>query len=193
MIQKTKIKNKNIKEMNIYKIMLIGGASGKTCFFNRCFGEGFHPTGCTIGLDFKMKEMQLEEGQTIKLQVWDTAGQERFYIITRCYLKGVDGLILMYDITDKYSFNFARKWINEYKGNLLEKVPIFLIGNKIDKEYDRRVTTEEGIILAKELGCIFYECSVKSNINVDSIINGIVKKINGNYEQIVSQRERGYK
>ena len=191
MFQKTKIKNNDTKKMNIYKIMIVGDSiAGKTCFLLRYFGEGFHPTTPhTIGLDFKMKEIQLEEGQTIKLQIWDTAGQDRCYTMIKSYLKGTDGLIFIYDITSKYSFNFVRNWIIEYKGYLLEKVPIFLIGNKIDMEYDRQVSSEEGILLAKEYGCIFYECSAKSNINIDSIINGIVKKINDNYEQIVSQRK----
>ena len=104
MIQKTETKNKDIKEMNTYKIMLIGDSiAGKTCFLLRCFGEGFQHTGTTIGLDFKMKEMQLEEGQTIKLQIWDTASLDRYYTIIKNYLKGADGLILIYDVTNKYS------------------------------------------------------------------------------------------
>lgn len=186
MIQKAKNKNKDIKGKNIYKIMLIGdSAPGKTCFLLRCTGWLFPEYhAITIGLDYRMKEMQIEEGQTIKLQIQDTPGQERFYVIGRNYYHAADGFILIYEITDKYSFNFVRNWIKKYKGDLLEKAPIFLIGNKIDREENRKVTTEEGILFAKEHGCIFYECSAKSFINIDSIVNGIAKKIHDNYKRI---------
>ena len=189
-MQKKQIKNQDIKKINIYKIFLIGGTEGgKTPFLLRYFGEGFREISLpTISIDYKMKEMQLEEGNTIKLQIWDTPGLERLNVLIRNFLHGADGIILIYDITRIYSFDFVRNWIKKYKENILEKVPVFLVGNKIDKEEYREVTTEEGIILAKKHGFIFYECSVKSNINIDSIINGILKKINDNYEQIVYQR-----
>ena len=187
---KVEIKNKDIKKINVYKIILIGDSvAGKTCFLLRCFGERFQELHLTtIGIDFRKKEIQLEESNTVQLLIWDTPGQERFFTFIRNYLPGVDGIILIYDITSIYSFDFVRNWIKKYKENILEKVPVFLVGNKIDKEEYRQVTTEEGIILAKKHGFIFYECSVKSNINIDSIINGILKKINDNYEQIVYQR-----
>ena len=91
MNQKKQIKNQDIKKINIYKIILIGGTEGgKTSFLLRYFGEGFQEFSLpTIAIDYKMKEMQLEEGNTIKLQIWDTAGLERLNAVIRNYLTGL--------------------------------------------------------------------------------------------------------
>lgn len=66
----------------------------------------------TIGVDFKIKTFE-SNGSTIKLQIWDTAGQERFKTITASYYKGAHGIILVYDITDRQSFNDIENWLGE--------------------------------------------------------------------------------
>ena len=167
--------------MNIYNIILVGYTAGKTNFLLRCVGEDFrHNHLTTIGYEFKIKEMQLEDGNTVKLCIWDTAGQERFYTLISHDFQKYDGIILIYDVTEKESFDFVKDLYKRYKGRINEKSPIFLVGNKIDEEEHRQISTEEGILYAKKHGFIFYECSAKLNINIDSIINAIFKKINDN-------------
>ena len=101
----------------VYKIFLLGGSnSGKTNFLKRYTDSTFQELHLTtIGFDYKLKSMKLKSGKNIQLQIWDTPGQERFLLITKNYYKAAHGIILIYDITDKYSFEFLIKCINELK------------------------------------------------------------------------------
>jgi len=84
---------------------------GKTCLLLRYANESFSPTFITtIGIDFKIKNIQLE-GKRVKLQIWDTAGQERFRTITTSYFRGAQGILLVYDVTDRQTFLSIRNWV----------------------------------------------------------------------------------
>ena len=86
---------------------------GKTCLLLRYGQDQFSPTFITtIGIDFKVKYVNID-GKKIKLQIWDTAGQERFRTITTSYFKGAQGILLVYDITDRESFENVDTWITE--------------------------------------------------------------------------------
>jgi Ras-related protein Rab-1A len=98
----------------VYKLIIIGNTSvGKSSllskFVDNVFSESFLPT---IGVDFRIKNMEVE-GTKVKLQVWDTAGQERFKSILTSYYKGAHGVIVVFDITDKASFQNVVNWVNE--------------------------------------------------------------------------------
>ena len=108
----------------------------------------------------------------------------RFRSITKNYYKGAHGIILIYDITNKKSFENVRTWINQIKEEVSEKVSIILVGNKIDDEEHRVVATEDGEKIAKELGLMFFECSAKSGVNIDSTFNELVKKTVENYSKV---------
>ena len=89
-----------------FKILIIGDSSvGKSNILLR-FSDGiFHETFLpTIGVDFKIKQLNIRD-EPIKLNIWDTAGQERFKTITATYYKGSFGIIIVYDITDRDSFD----------------------------------------------------------------------------------------
>lgn len=75
--------------------------------------------------------------QVIRIQIWDTAGQESFKSITRSYYKGSIAVLLVYDITNKESFENTVKWLHEVKTHSHEKVEIAIIGNKCDLEHKR--------------------------------------------------------
>ena len=177
--------SKDKKEV-LYKILLLGDSSvGKTCFLMRYTDNTFQEIHMsTIGLDYKLKNIQLEDGKMVKIQIWDTAGQDRFRSITKNYYKGAHGIILIYDITNKKSFENVRTWINQIKEEVSEKVSIILVGNKIDDEEHRVVATEDGEKIAKELGLMFFECSAKSGVNIDSTFNELVKKTVENYSKV---------
>ena len=167
------------KKECIYKILLLGDDSiGKTCFFLRYSDGIFDQTHMTtIGLDYRLKSIILKDGKSIKLQIWDTAGQDRFRTITKHYYKGMHGIILIYDVTDRRTFESIRNWVSIIREVATEKVTIYLVANKIDMKENRKVEREEGEKLAKELGLPFMEVSAKDGINVDEIFEDLVERI----------------
>ena len=100
----------------------------------------------TIGLDYRLKTMTLKNGKIIKLQIWDTAGQDRFRAITKNYYKGANGIILIYDITSLQSYDNVKSWISQIREEASPNVVIYIAGNKIDLEEERKVKTEDGQI-----------------------------------------------
>ena len=142
----------NYKEPNlIFKILMIGdGASGKSSILYRYCDNTFYSNYIsTIGVDFKIKNLEINNNN-IKLQIWDTAGQERFKAITTAYYRGVDGILLIYDVSNRQSFDNIKNWIKSIDLNASPDVFIILVGNKSDST-KRNVKIEEGIELANEL------------------------------------------
>ena len=94
------------EEIPLYKILLLGDSTvGKTCFLLRFMEDSFIDLHmATIGLDYKLKTMILEEQKIVKVQIWDTAGQDKFRAITRNYYKGASGIILIFDVTNIKSY-----------------------------------------------------------------------------------------
>ena len=162
-----------------YKILILGDTQvGKSCFLTRYADNSFQDEYLsTIGMDYKIKNYQAEDGSTIKLYIWDTAGQDRFRSITRNYYKGADGIILIYDITKKDTFENVRNWINNIKDEAPDRVVLILVGNKVDDEGNRVVPKSEGEEIAKEFNLPFFECSAKSDINVTPVFDTLIKKI----------------
>ena len=169
----------------IYKILLLGDSSvGKTCFLMRYTDNTFQDIHMsTIGLDYKLKNVQLENGKMVKIQVWDTAGQDRFRSITKNYYKGAHGIILIYDVTEQKSFDNVKNWMAQIKEEVSDRVTIVLVGNKIDDEDNRKIATEQGESMAKEYGIMFFECSAKTGQHIDEIFNNLVKKVVDNFSK----------
>ena len=162
-----------------YKILILGDSKvGKSCFLTRYADNTYHEDYLsTIGMDYKIKNYELENGNIIKLYIWDTAGQDRFRSITSNYYKGADGIILIYDITKQETFNNVRNWITSIKEEAPAKVVLILVGNKVDDEKNRAVQQSEGEKIADEYNLPFLECSAKSDINVTETFDVLVKKI----------------
>ena len=180
------------KKEFLYKILLLGDSTvGKTCFLMRYTDNTFQEIHMsTIGLDYKLKNVQLDDGKMVKIQIWDTAGQDRFRSITKNYYKGAHGIILIYDITNQKTFENVKNWINQIKEEVSNKVTIILVGNKIDDEDHRVVSTEQGEKMAKDFGLMFFECSAKSGVNIDSTFNELVKKTVENYSKVKMEGEK---
>ena len=168
---------KKQKEL-LYKILLLGDSSvGKTCFLMRYADNTFQEIHMsTIGLDYKLKNVQLDDGKIVKIQIWDTAGQDRFRSITKNYYKGAHGIILIYDVTSRKTFENIKNWVSQIKEEVSDKVNIILVGNKIDDETNRKVTTEEGKQMAASYELEFFETSAKSGVGIDTTFNELVKK-----------------
>ena len=96
------------------KLLLIGDSGvGKTCLMLRYAQDMFSPTFITtVGIDYKYKFVTID-GKKIRLEIWDTAGQERFKAITRSYLRGAQGILLTYDVTDRKSFLHVDHWMSQ--------------------------------------------------------------------------------
>jgi len=149
----------------LFKLVIIGDSGvGKssilTQFTDRIYADDYIST---IGIDFKIRTIDLD-GKIVKLQLWDTTGQERFRTITTSYYRGSHGIIIVYDVCNRQSFNRVPNWLGEVRKYV--DVPLLLIGNKIDIKQTIEVTTEEGEKMAKDLGMAFVETSAKSNINI---------------------------
>ena len=129
------------KKEFLYKILLLGDSSvGKTCFLMRYTDNTFQEIHMsTIGLDYKLKNVQLDEGKIVKIQIWDTAGQDRFRSITKNYYKGAHGIILIYDVTARKTFDNVKAWVEQIREEVSDKVSIILVGNKIDDVEGRKV------------------------------------------------------
>lgn len=134
----------------------------------------------TVGVDLRIKVLEnFVVGKRIKLTIWDTAGQERFRSLTSSYYRGTQGVILVYDVTNRESFNNLKEtWLKELAVYAdLDDLILMVVGNKIDLEEDRRVSTEEGLELAKELSALFMESSAKTRIGIKAIFEELVRKI----------------
>ena len=167
----------------IIKILTLGDTSvGKSSIVLRFTEEKFDDNQfSTIGIDFKTKFIKRGDS-SIKVLIWDTAGQEKFQNIARQYYKGANGVLLIYDIGNRKSFQRIDFWLKELKdNNRLEELFICLVGNKIDMEDKREITREEGEKYAKDNNIIFFEVSAKTgdgiNLLFDKVINGSMEKV----------------
>ena len=144
----------------------------------------------TVGIDFKMKTVDIDE-KKVKVQVWDTAGQERFRTITTSYYRSSQGILLVYDITDKNTFQNVRSWMSNIMQHADADVNKILIGNKCDLHLRRAVTYAEGEALAKEYKIPFYETSAMTDVNVDQAFMHIARAVKERIETEGTEDDAG--
>ena len=123
------------------KILIIGeGAVGKSCLLLRYTDDSFENIFMpTVGVDYKTKIIDIDNTR-VKLQIWDTAGQEKFRAITKAYYRGAHGILIVFDISRRDTFNQITEWINSIK-EVDQTIDLIIVGNKCDLE--REVTKEE--------------------------------------------------
>ena len=167
-----------------FKIALIGdGGVGKTSIRRQYMGTKFSVSYIeTIGADFALKKVSTDDGFDISYQIWDMAGQERYERIRESYYIGVSALLIVYSITRPDSLeNITLKWLPEIKRCNISKIPIILIGNKIDlvKEIDEEIhkgTSQVLKLIQKELNVNESKVqkintSAKTGENIDEAFN----------------------
>ncbi|XP_046399339.1 ras-related protein Rab-43 [Ischnura elegans] len=154
----------------LFKIVLIGECgTGKTWVVRRFKSGTFVEShGNTIGVDFSMKTV-IVDGKRVKLQIWDTAGQERFRTITQSYYRSANGVIIVYDITNRSSFLSLQRWIEEVRKYTASNALTILIGNKCDLQTLREVEFAEAEAMCEYIPEIMavMETSAKENTNID--------------------------
>ncbi|XP_041669104.1 ras-related protein Rab-15-like [Cheilinus undulatus] len=151
----------------LVRLLMLGDSGvGKTCMLRRFTESEFNPTHIsTIGVDFKMKTLEID-GIKVRVQIWDTAGQERYKTITKQYYRRAQGIIFVYDITNRLSFQHLAMWASDVDEFAPDKVQRILVGNKSDDEPSRQVTKDQGSKLAETYGMDFYETSASTSTNI---------------------------
>ena len=183
----------------IFKIIIIGNSStGKTKIIERYLTNNFEDNSQpTLGFETHNKEFQIEQDK-ITAQIWDTAGQEKFGSLTASYYKNAKGALVVYDITDKASFDKVEQLVVDLKNGGDINIYIILVGNKKDLENGRVITTEEGESLAKKLKLGFCEVSAKTGDGIENAFQNLINEVyrisknefksNANVEIITNQK-----
>ena len=160
------------------KILIIGESGvGKSSLMLRFVDDVFDPElPATIGVDFRVTSMNVD-GTRVKLAIWDTAGQERFRTLTPSYYRGAQGVIFVYDVTNRSTLEKLDHWLVETetystKGDAVRMI----VANKIDMP-NREVSREEGLKLARRFRALFIEASAKTKEGVQCAFEELIEKI----------------
>ena len=164
-------------EKYILKLLTIGDQFvGKSSIINRYiddkFNENIKPT---LAIDYKTKMIQKGEN-LIKISIYDTAGEEKYRHLIKNYYNGSNGILLVFDITDKNSFDNLNFWLEELEKNCnLNNLYIFLVGNKTDLKKERKVSYDEAKNFADMKKIPYIEISAKTGDNIDKLFNDFIK------------------
>ena len=162
---------KEAKELNI-KIILIGDSNvGKTTLLYKYINnENTEDITPTVGLENKVKTTEIN-GIKTKIQIWDTAGQEKFNSLTQNFFKNTDGILIVFDLTNKESFTNIQKWIDK-SDNKIKKI---IVGNKADLVEDRKITKEEIKLISKKYN--YVEVSALNGTDVGKAFDTLIQSI----------------
>ena len=162
----------------LFKLIIVGDTNvGKTNIMSKYIKDQFNITSkSTIGVEFGTKILEIDN-KKVKAQIWDTAGQERYKSITSAYYKGAKGAFIVYDITNKSTFESVDKWIKDLNSYGDKNLTMLLIGNKSDLEDKRIINKEEGEEKAKSFELGFIETSAYNGDNIDQAFDIMLKEV----------------
>ena len=175
-----------------YKIILLGDtAVGKTSLIVRFCDSDFNENCMsTIGVDTKTKYIKYND-KKIELEIWDTAGEEKYRSLAKNCYKGADGIILIYDISQKKTFHNIKIWYNDIKEHInISKVAIIIVGNKTDLP-NVEVNKELSEKFCEQYNLQLIETSCKKNINIEKTFNSLIEKmikLDSEYKQQLKKR-----
>lgn len=160
------------------KIVLIGESGvGKTSLNNRYIYDMYNShLSPTTGSNFFTKVINFE-GKEMKIGIWDTAGQEIYRSLSPMYIKNSHGVMLVFDITNRDSFEQIPYWINTCNNILIEKADYILVGNKLDLENQRKISIDEAELFAQNHGIKYIETSTKNKANVNEAFSILANQV----------------
>uniref|UniRef100_A0A5S6Q921 Ras-related protein Rab-21 n=1 Tax=Trichuris muris TaxID=70415 RepID=A0A5S6Q921_TRIMR len=164
--------------MNRYKVVLLGeGSVGKTSILMRFIENTFEADRCsTLQAAFFCRSITCD-GERIELAIWDTAGQERFHSLGPIYYRDSDGALLVYDVTDEFSFEKVKLWVKELRKMLGSSVQLTIVGNKTDLERARNVALADAEMFADEIGAIHCSTSAKTNEGIEKAFLSLCERM----------------
>ncbi|CAH9101242.1 unnamed protein product [Cuscuta europaea] len=173
-------------EEYLFKIVIIGdSAVGKTNLLSRYARNEFNMhSKTTIGVEFQTQTLHID-GKEVKAQIWDTAGQERFRAVISAYYRGAFGVLVVYDITRRTTFDSIPRWLEELNTHSDTTVARMLVGNKCDLNNIRAVSVEEGRSIAEAEGMFFMETSALDSTNVKQAFEIVIREIYNNVSRKV--------
>ena len=169
--------------------MMVGDVGvGKTHTVFKFVSGNFAPDSVsTLGIDCKMKTIAIDTTCSVKVQIWDPAGQERFNSITNAYYRGAMGIVFMYDVTSRKSFDSISYWIGEVQKNTSDRIALMLLGNKNDLTAEKTVSEDDGRKFADFHSMLFMEVSAKTGENIDHAFTVLAKQIVLNRPAVTSE------
>ena len=163
----------------VFKILILGDSGvGKSAILKQYIDQTFDPTYMTtIGIDYACKVIHLQD-KKIKLSIWDTAGQERFRSITKAYTRGIQCVLLVYDITDIQSFTDIERWIEMVQSYSYDQhIHYFIIGNKSDLNAKRNVSIEKAITLSEKYNCQHFEVTATNYQSIRDMFHTVATSL----------------
>lgn len=153
-----------------FKFIVIGcSGAGKTSILRRLVDNKFvKGAQSTVGIEY-FTHITTIEGRTIKMMIWDTAGQERFYTIAKAYFRSALGVVLVFDITDRKSFDQLPRWLRDARMEADPHCSVILVGNKTDLAANRVVSKEEAEDFAKNHQLQYIETSAAENVHIEEV------------------------
>jgi small GTP-binding protein len=142
-------------------------------FIDNTFNANFTPS---VGVEFRYCTFETDppNPKKLKIQIWDTAGQEKFRSIAVQFYRGANGVIIVFDITNRTSWKNVPYWVEQVKKYNTQNYTMLLVGNKCDLHDQRVVTTEEAQQLANEWGLKYIETSAKEGVNIDTAFKALI-------------------
>ena len=190
------VNSSDVKEDYKLKVVVVGDSGvGKTNLIKRFITNTFSENSkATVGVEFISKSYRINK-QVFKIEIWDTAGQERYKSITAAYYKGAKGALIVYDTTQKSSYENIDKWMVEIKDKASKDMKLMIVGNKTDLKDARQVETNEALQKAKDLEAPLMEASAKDGNNVKEAFYDLLKEmhreIKKKIEVVESQAQGG--
>jgi len=177
--------NQTISKQFIYKLLVIGDpCTGKTSFIKRYTSSNLVTTQykATVGVDFAVKVIKLDDTTTYRLHLWDIAGQERFTNMTRIYYKEAAGALIFFDSSRDLTFKNVDKWKKDLDSKLTlpnnVPVPVILCANKCDLKKFEIIKNGTMDAYCETNGYAgWFETSVKDGIHIEEPIKELIGSI----------------
>ena len=180
------------KDLEILKIVLVGESGvGKTSIITQYIDNIFQKDQqSTIGGTFSTKTVKCGNGKILKLEIWDTAGQERYRSVTKLFYKDANAAILVYDITNKFSFEEIQNyWFGQVKDSAPENIIIAIVANKLDLYENEQVDETIARKYAQDNNALFACTSAKNTSGIEDLFIEIAKIYSGSDSALTIQEK----